>query len=460
MDTSRMRYFDLYDLAPVGYCTLNEKGLILEANLRASTLLGVPRGGLVGQSISLSILLEDQNLWYRHLQKLFKTNEPQDFELRMARKPDGAVLWVRLDATIAHDENGISTSRVTLTDISTNKRAEEVSRSEERLRHAMDGTNAGIWNWNIQNGEASIDEKSAALLGYTLDELKPFDFQTWMSLKHPDDVKVADEQLMKHIRGETDQYSFETRMKRKDGSWVWIHGRGKIIDWDNNQKPLRMFGTHVDITERKRAEEKIKSLIAEKELILKDVHHRIKNNMNTLHSLFALQAGTLKNQEAIAAIEDAKTRVRSMMVIYDKLYQAASFDSISLAHYLPSLLDDIIANFANSPSVRLEKKIEDVTLDVKKAQTLGIVINELLTNIMKYAFVGKSDGLISVSVSLKDKTVFLAIQDNGVGLPESVSFEDPSSFGLMVVGTLTRQLEGTIRVERGNGTRILLEFER
>jgi len=314
----------------VGYCTLNEKGLILEANLRASTLLGVPRGGLVGQSISLSILLEDQNLWYRHLQKLFKTNEPQDFELRMARKPDGAVLWVRLDATIAHDENGISTSRVTLTDISTNKRAEE----------------------------------------------------------------------------------------------------------------------------------KIKSLIAEKELILKEVHHRIKNNMNTLHSLFALQAGTLKNQEAIAAIEDAKTRVRSMMVIYDKLYQAASFDSISLAHYLPSLLDDIIANFANSPSVRLEKKIEDVTLDVKKAQTLGIVINELLTNIMKYAFVGKSDGLISVSVSLKDKTVFLAIQDNGVGLPESVSFEDPSSFGLMVVGTLTRQLEGTIRVERGNGTRILLEFER
>ena len=396
----------------------------------------------------------------RHLKKLFETDEPQDFELRIVRKTDGMVLWMRMDATIAQDENGIITCRVTLTDISSNKRAEEVSRSEERLRHAMDGTNAGIWNWNIQNGEASIDEKSAALLGYTLDELKPFDFQTWMSLKHPDDVKVADEQLMKHIRGETEQYSFETRMKRKDGSWVWIHGRGKIIDWDNNRKPLRMFGTHVDITERKQAEEKVKSLVFEKELILKEVHHRIKNNMNTLHSLFTLQAGTLKNQEAIAAIEDAKIRVRSMMVIYDKLYQSTGFDSISLAQYLPSLLENIIANFANRASVRIEKKIDDVTLDIKRVQTLGIIINELLTNIMKYAFVERSDGLISVSVSFMDNRVSLVIQDNGVGFPEGVDFEDPNSFGLMVVGTLTRQLEGSIRIERGDGTRIVLEFER
>jgi len=460
LDASRMRYFDLYDLAPVGYCTLSEKGLILEANLRAATLLGMPRGDLVGQPLSRSIQLDDQNLWYKHLQQLLETDEPQDFELRVVRKPDEEVLWMRLDATVAQDENDISTSRVTLTDITTNKRAEEVARSEERLRRAMDGTNAGTWDWNVQNGEASIDEKSAALLGYTLDEMKPFNFQKWMSLKHPDDMKAVDEQLMKHMRGETDFYSAETRMKHKDGSWVWIHGRGKIIDWDNNRKPLRMFGTHVDVTERKLAEEKIKSLVAEKELILREVHHRIKNNMNTLYSLFTLQAGTLKNQEAISAIDDAKTRVRSMMVIYDKLYQSASFDSISLARYLPSLLDGIIVNFTNSPSVRLEKKIDDVTLEIKQAQTLGIIINELLTNIMKYAFVGRSDGLISVSVSLRDKIVSLAIKDNGVGLPESVDFDYPGSFGLMVVGGLTRQLEGNIRVERGDGTRIVLEFER
>ena len=221
-----------------------------------------------------------------------------------------------------------------------------------------------------------------------------------------------------------------------------------------------MFGTHVDITKRKQAEEKIISMVAEKELILKEVHHRIKNNMGSLHSIFALQASVSKSPETVAALEAAKNRVLSMMVIYEKLYKSATFDSISLAQYLPSLLDDIIANFANSPSVRVEKKIDDVTLDIKKAQTLAMIINELLTNIMKYAFVGRGDGVVSVSVSEVDKIVSLAIQDNGVGLPESVDFGDKNSFGLMLVGTLTGQLEGSIRIERWNGTRIVLDFER
>jgi PAS domain S-box-containing protein len=460
LDNARTRYFDLYDLAPVGYCTLSEKGLILEANLRAATLLGIPRGDLISRPLSRSILLEDQNFWYQHLQLLVETDQSHFFQLRMVRNPDGDVFWVRLDATSALDENGIPISRITLTDITESKRAEEVLRAEERLRHAMDGTNAGTWDWNIQTGEASIDEKSAALLGYAPDELKPFDFQTWMSLKHPGDMKVANELLLNHIRGETESYSFETRMKHKDGSWVWVHGRGKIIDWDNEGNPLRMFGTHVDITKRKQAEEKIISLIAEKELILKEVHHRIKNNMGSLHAIFALQASISKSPETVAALQAAKIRVLSMMVIYEKLYKSATFDSISLAQYLPSLMDDIIANFPSSPSVRIEKKIDDVTLDIKKAQTLAIIINELLTNIIKYAFVGRSDGVVSVSVSEVDKSVSLAIHDNGVGLPESVDFADSNSFGLMLVGTLTGQLGGSIRIERGNGTRIVLEFKR
>ena len=461
LDASRSRYFDLYDLAPVGYCTLSEKGLILEANLRAATLLGKPRGGVVGRPLFRSILREDQGKFQYHLQQLFETGKPQAFQLRMVGKPDGEVFWVRLDATAAKDEDGAYTSRVTLTDISEIKMAaDEALRAEERFHFAMDGTNAGIWEWHIQSGEMLIDERSVAMLGYTLDELYPLDVEKWVSMKHPSDQNIATALMMKYVRGKTDFHSMETRMKHKDGSWVWIHARGKIIDWDKDGKPLRMFGTNVDITQRKLAEEKITSLVAEKELILREVHHRIKNNMSTLQSLFTLQAGTLKNPAAVSAIDDAKARVRSMMIIYDKLYRSASFESISLRDYLLSLVDDIVANFANSPSVRVDKKVDDVVLDVNKAQALGIIINELLTNIMKYAFADGRAGRISVSATTEGDAVRLIIEDDGVGLPEGVDFENPEGFGIVLVGALTQQLEGSIKTERGTGTKITIEFKK
>ena len=150
----------------------------------------------------------------------------------------------------------------------------QLKRGERRLRNVIDGTNAGTWDWNVQTGEASFDEESAALLGYTLDELKPVSFETWMRLKHPEDIEVSNELLKKHLHGEIDYYSAETRMKHKDGHWVWVLGRGKVIEWDKNGKPLRIFGTHMDITESKRAEEALRKSETEYRLLtesMKDV---------------------------------------------------------------------------------------------------------------------------------------------------------------------------------------------
>ncbi|MBU4268353.1 MAG: sensor histidine kinase, partial [Acidobacteria bacterium] len=215
-----------------------------------------------------------------------------------------------------------------------------------------------------------------------------------------------------------------------------------------------------DITGRKIAEEKIKNLLAEKELILKEVHHRIKNNMATVMGLFSLQASTLKNPDAIAALKDAGSRVQSMVVLYEKLYQSIGSDQVEVRNYLPSLVDEIVANFPNSAKVKVEKKIADFVLNAKKIQPLGIIINELLTNIMKYAFTGRSDGLITVSAELKGDRVSIAIQDNGIGMPEKVNFENSPGFGLKLVKILVKQIEGTIRIEHGNGTRVVLEFEK
>ena len=224
-------------------------------------------------------------------------------------------------------------------------------------------------------------------------------------------------------------------------------------------RPGGLIGMLVDISERKKSEEDIKNLLIEKELILREVHHRIKNNMNTIRSLLSLQADAVEDQAAVNALSDAGNRVQSMMVLYDKLYQSAGSGEISVLDYFSPLIDEIVSNFPNSKSVKIYKKIDNIILKAKVLQPLGIIINELLTNIMKYAFVDRGDGVISVSAVLNDNTVAIEIQDNGVGIPESISFENSTGFGMQLVMMLTEQIGGSIRIERGNGTKFVLEFK-
>ncbi len=377
------------------------------------------------------------------------------------RTKDGSYKWIEDCGKIMERDGQGKPLRIcgTHADIDEQKKAAGlVEKERKRLQNVLMGTKAGTWEWNIQTGDVVIDEASAALLGYTWNEIRPTDMDTWMSLKHPDDLKEAKELLMKHVRGEIDFYSFESRMKHKRGDFVWLQGRGKIIEWDEDGKPLRMFGTHIDITERKLVDTKIKSLLAEKELILKEVHHRIKNNMSIIVSLISLQAQKLSDPEAVAALKDTRSRVKSLTLLYEKLYQSGDFTKVSLKAYVPALAKEIIGNFPNSQIVRLRINIDEADLDAKRLQPLGIIVNELITNIMKYAFTGRDSGQITVSAINSDGTIALTVQDDGNGIPDSVTFENTTGFGLQLVHALTQQLDGTIRIERGNGTKIILEF--
>jgi len=329
LDRSRERYFDLYDLAPVGYCTISESGVILEANLASASLLGVDRAGLVGQPVTHFIMPEDQDIYYVHRKQLFETGGTSSFELRMLGK-GRRVFWARLDGIMAKDNYEAAACHVVLSDISS---------------HVL-------------------------------------------------------------------------------------------------------------------AEERINKLLEEKELLLREVHHRIKNNMSTINSLLTLQAGMVKQAAASAVLRDAATRVESMMLLYDNLYQANNFSTVSTSSYLANLVDQICRIYSQGRSVKIEMKIDNFHLDVERMQPLGIIANELLTNIMKYAFAGRTDPRLTISLNLLESRVVMIIEDNGNGMPASVDFNNSSGFGLMLVGALTRQLDGNIRIERGDGTRIVLEFDK
>ncbi len=213
-----------------------------------------------------------------------------------------------------------------------------------------------------------------------------------------------------------------------------------------------------DITARKQAENRIAALLAEKELILKEVSHRIKNNMHAMKSLLLLQADSSGDKATAAALEEAGNRMQSMEILYNQLYQSASFSRLSIRTYLTPLVDAVIANFPQGRSVTLEKDIDDFMMDAKRLQPIGIIINELLTNAMKYAFADRSNGLLKVSVKNRDGRITLTVQDNGAGIDPSIDFSNSTGFGFTLVQALATQLGGKVHIERTGGTSIALEF--
>ncbi|MFA6506326.1 MAG: histidine kinase N-terminal 7TM domain-containing protein [Treponemataceae bacterium] len=219
----------------------------------------------------------------------------------------------------------------------------------------------------------------------------------------------------------------------------------------------RLFLFH-DISDLKAAEETVKNLLEEKDIILSEVHHRIKNNMSTMAGILSLQSDCVTDPAAKSALLDARSRMQSMMVLYSKLYVTPASGNLNVELYLSPLIEKIVANFPNAASVRLVQRFEEFDLEARTLFSLGIIINEILTNAMKHAFDGKDGGIISISANKVGAKVQIEVADDGVGMPPA---EDPRSmagFGLGLVRILTTQLGGTITIDRQAGTRFTLLF--
>jgi len=214
----------------------------------------------------------------------------------------------------------------------------------------------------------------------------------------------------------------------------------------------------IDITERKISENKINMLLKEKEILIKEVHHRIKNNMSTIAGILFLHSDSIKDPSAVSALQDAESRVHSMMVLYDKLYRSDNFTEMPILEYLTPLVDEIICSLHNNRTIKIEKKIADFVVDSRLLFPLGIIVNELMTNIIKHAFNDRNTGLIIISASAVNGRAVISIKDNGIGLPENYDIKHSSGFGLSLIEMLIEQIDGVIKIENDNGTEFIIEF--
>ncbi len=238
-----------------GFWVADTRGRILDANDTACQWLGYPKDELVGMPISEIDVLEGPQDVSARIQRVMETGGGR-FE-SIHRRKDGSVLDVEISITHLDLEGG--RLFVFVRDITEQRRAQgALQRERDRLAHVIEATGVGTWEWDLQTGEAAMDEQWAAMLGYSLPELEPLDQTTWERVSHPDDLAVARPRIEQHLAGTAEDYAALVRMRHKDGHWVWIESRGKVREWSPDGQPLRMFGTHTDISERVRADTAIR----------------------------------------------------------------------------------------------------------------------------------------------------------------------------------------------------------
>ncbi len=235
---------------------------------------------------------------------------------------------------------------------------------------------------------------------------------------------------------------------------------------DRNSGNLRLIALARDVTERKESEqalreseERLRSSLREKELLLKEIHHRVKNNMQVIISLINLQSDYIQDPAALGALRDTQNRVRAMASVHEQLYQSQDLSHVDFGTYLQTLTRQMFQSYElNSEAISLDFEIDSIPLDIYYAIPCALIVNELVTNSLKHAFPGSRSGRIKVSLLSESGAISIQVSDDGVGIPDSVDIYETSSLGLQLVNILTQQIGGDLHLDRENGAHFTITF--
>ncbi|MBP1928326.1 PAS domain S-box-containing protein [Methanolinea mesophila] len=216
----------------------------------------------------------------------------------------------------------------------------------------------------------------------------------------------------------------------------------------------------VDITDRKREQESLEDSLREKEVLLREIHHRVKNNMQIISALMTLQQHNFADPAALQMLQECQGCIRTMSLVHEQLYHSGSMREINAKKYLSELLSGIEASYLHQPGVRILSELDDIPLSIDTAIPLGLIVNELVTNAIKYAFRGKDEGTIRVSMRGTPDGFTLTVKDDGIGLPPDIDPEKTESLGLQLVFVLSRQIDATVEIVRDQGTCISIHVPR
>jgi PAS domain S-box-containing protein len=480
--TERKRSVEQFRLAieaaPTGMLMMDESGAIVLVNAQVEKLFGYPRAELLGQRIEM---LVPERFRKRHPE--FRTTffgDPRaramggGRELYGLRKDGGEIpIEIGLNPLRTPEGNFVLSSVVDIT---------ERKRSVEQFRMAIEAAPTGMLMMNREGVIVLVNVQVEKLFGYPREELLGQRIELLVPQRyrrnHPDfrEGFFADPKS-RAMGGGRELFGL-----RKNGTEVPIE-----IGLNPLQTPEGSFvlSSVVDITERKRADKEREDLLGqlrnlntdlerrvtertaqlsatlrEREVLLQEIHHRVKNNLQVISSLINMQVRQLADTSSRDALEECQTRVQAIALIHEKLYQSKDYSRVPFSEYAKSLASNIFDTTGTSPSaVSLKLAMDDMSLGVDKAIPCGLILNELITNALKHAFPPPAHGSVCVELHPDgDRHIAISVSDDGVGMPEKFDLKDSSSLGLSLVYTLVEQLEGKIEIVRGAGTTFRITF--
>jgi PAS domain S-box-containing protein len=397
-------------------------------------------------------------LKYHTFRRIEPESAPRNYETKLINKKGEVKDVFMTVAMIPQTKRSVAS----LLDITDKKKSRIALReSKARLKIAMDLAKLVSWEYDVKSDMFTFDDQFYALYGTSIEK----EGGTKMSSEEyarrfipPEDSSLVAEEIAGALRTEDPDYyrNFEHRIIRADGELRFMIVLFGIVK-DDKGHTIIIYGANQDITERKKSEERIKASLKEKEALLKEVHHRVKNNMQIISSLLNLQSSHIDDEDAIVAFNESQGRIISMSLVHESLYLSNNLSRIDFENYVKKLVMNILTTY-RAYNVDVKFKIDKTAFNIETAIPCGLIINELVTNSIKHAFEGNG-GLITIEFTQESNKFKLVINDNGVGLPYHLFNGSSNSLGLELVKMLVGQLDGELKMDNINGTTFTIVFE-
>ncbi|MCC5639740.1 PAS domain S-box protein [Nostoc sp. CHAB 5844] len=343
-------------------------------------------------------------------------------------------------------------------EISKRKQIEKALRdSEERFRTAFHQAAVGIAHVGLDGRWLLVNQRLCDIVGYTAEELE---LRTFQEITHPEDLTASLKYVDEILIGNIQTYTMEKRYFRKDGSIIWINFTVSLTHKTSGE-PKYFIAVIEDISDRKHSQAQIQASLREKEVLLKEIYHRVKNNLQVISSLLNLQSEYIKDKQDMVIFQQSQQRIASMALIHEKMYQSPDLARIDFGEYIQDLVASLFSSYeVNEGAISLNINVDShVLLGLDLAIPCGLIIHELVSNSLKYGFPHGGEGEIYIAIAENlDQQFTITISDNGVGLPPNFNFKNTASLGWQLVDALTQQIAGDINIKSHTGVEFQITF--
>ncbi len=453
-ETFRALIFNSTDLIRI----LDKDGFIVFDSPSSERILGYPKGFFIGKSPLEFINPEDRDRVDADLNDVYlKQNPGTPTEFRIL-KANGEYLPVETVSQNMMDVPGIEGIVVTTHPIGERKIMEDALRdSEEKYRTLFNSDPDYTVLVGLDGVILDVNSATIDFTGLSKEELIGSNFAE-LYMFSAEDETLQLENFTQVIETQEVQ-TFQCKIFNKEGEYSWIES--KLVPLEKEDKIHSILVIATDVTDRKKATDKLESSLKEKEVLLKEIHHRVKNNMQIISSLLNLQTQHVYDDEIIIdVLKESQNRVKSMAMIHEKLYQSKDFTNIKFKDYIERLVSELFYSYnINRDQIKQLLDVDDVLLNIETAVPCGLIISELVSNSLKHAFPSGRKGELKVSLRLQDDEYHLSISDDGVGFPEDLDYKNTESLGLQLVNSLVGQIDGNIQLDKSKGTEFKINFK-